>query len=176
MPKTTAVIRRGRRPVSLDSFIAKGAPDPVEEPTAFRRWTDEQTKNLILAFEGEAFTKTTIITAMESRAFRVVPHTRNAAYMTLIYKSVRSTLRSRFDVVVGSFGSGINVRGGEPDAYVHVPANGEVAVSYWRRRSDLRLDEARACREKCASDERYARRHKAWWDDVIERRTRGCAV
>lgn len=127
----------------MTAVSKKISPDPIGEQKDFREWARNQALEEILSYEDHAiFLQDIADRLMDSTRFANRGKPVERAYTIA---GIRKDLELSVKQVFRSFGSPIDEDGGDPDAYVAVPANGEYGRAYYRRNEAVTFLEWQAC-------------------------------
>lgn len=113
------------------TIVAKTSPDPIGEQKAFREWARNTALEEILSYGDHGI-------FVQDIADRLMDRTRfnnrgKSVERSYVIAGIRRDLELSVKQVFRSFGSPIDEDGGDPDAYVPIPANGEYGRAYYRR-------------------------------------------
>lgn len=146
-------------------LLTRTSPDPITEQKAFREWARNTALETILAMGNEPIFAQEVADEIMDRtrlSKRGKPVER--AYVLVgIHKEIDGSVKQVFR----SFGSPIDEDGGDPDAYVQVPANGDYGRAYYRRNDAVTVIEWKACLHHEESRRRRASMRIKWIKDKL---------
>lgn len=125
------------------TVVAKTSPDPIGEQKSFREWARNTALGEILSYEDHAIFLQDIADSLMDRT--LFTNRGKPVERAYTIAGIRKDLELSVKQVFRSFGSPIDEDGGDPDAYVAIPANGEYGRAYYRRNAAVTFIEWQAC-------------------------------